>query len=156
VTDIEGKYQISVPVDATLVFSSVGFVTQEVPVQNRSVIDVSLTQDVQALSEVIVVGYGTQERARVTGAISSISSEEISELPVASLDQALQGRAAGVNIANTGSPGVSPIVRIRGLGTVGNNDPLYVIDGMPVSGNNATGGTNNMSSSGGLNGINPN
>src|SRR5690606_13313819 len=104
----------------------------------------------------IVVGYGTQERARVTGAISSISSEEISELPVASLDQALQGRAAGVNIANTGSPGVSPIVRIRGLGTVGNNDPLYVIDGMPVSGNNATGGTNNMSSSGGLNGINPN
>lgn len=156
VTDIEGKYQISVPADATLVFSSVGFVTQEVPVQNRSVIDVSLTQDVQALSEVIVVGYGTQERARVTGAISSISSEEISELPVASLDQALQGRAAGVNIANTGSPGVSPIVRIRGLGTVGNNDPLYVIDGMPVSGNNATGGTNNMSSSGGLNGINPN
>src|SRR5690606_37789652 len=115
---VDGNYQINAPSDATLVFSSVGFKTQAVAVSNRSVIDIRLEQDVQALSEVIVVGYGTQERARVTGAISSVSSDEISELPVASLDQALQGRAAGISVANTGSPGVSPLVRIRGLGTV--------------------------------------
>lgn len=156
VSDINGQFQLNAPQDATIVFSSVGFATETIPVNGRAVIDISLAQDVQSLSEVIVVGYGTQERARVTGAISSVSSEEISALPVASLDQALQGRAAGISVANTGSPGVSPIVRIRGLGTVGNNDPLYVIDGMPVSGGNATGGTNNMSSSGGINSINPN
>lgn len=141
VSDIDGNYRINVPEDATLVFSAVGFVTEEIPVSNRSVIDVTMSQDIQSLSEVVVVGYGTQERARVTGAISSVSSKQISEMPVASLDQALQGRAAGIAVTNTGSPGVSPLVRIRGLGTVGNNDPLYVIDGMP---------------SGGLNNINPN
>lgn len=156
VTDVEGNYSISATNDATLVFSSVGFVTEEIVVGNRSYIDVVLAPDITSLSEVVVVGYGTQERARVTGAISSISAEEINEQPVTSLDQALQGRAAGITVTNTGSPGVNPLVRIRGLGTVGDNNPLYVVDGMPVSGSVQTQGGNGISSSGGLNGINPN
>lgn len=141
VSDIEGNYSISASDNETLVFSSVGFVTEEVPVGNRSTINLSLSQDIQSLSEVVVVGYGTQERAKVTSAISSVSAKEISELPIASIDQALQGRAAGVTVTNTGAPGQNPFVRIRGLGSLGNNEPLYVIDGMP---------------SGGLNNINPN
>src|SRR5690606_25297244 len=103
---------------------------------NSSQLDVVLNEDLASLSEVVVVGYGTQERAKVTGAISSVSSEEITALPVASLASALQGRAAGVAVTNTGSPGTNPQVRIRGIGTVGNNDPLYVIDGMPAGGLN--------------------
>src|SRR5690606_13991480 len=103
---------------------------------NSSQLDVVLNEDLASLSEVVVVGYGTQERAKVTGAISSVSSEEITALPVPSLASSLQGRAAGVAVTNTGSPGSDPIVRIRGIGTVGNNDPLYVIDGMPAGGLN--------------------
>lgn len=141
VTDLDGNYRINASNDDVLVFSFVGYLTQEVPVGNRSTLDVALAQDVQTLEELVVVGYGTQERAKVTGAISSVSAKEISEQPVISIDQALQGRAAGVTVANTGSPGQNPLVRIRGIGTANNNDPLYVIDGMPA---------------GGLNEINPN
>lgn len=143
VTDIDGNYRITVPGnESVLVFSSVGYTTEEVTVGTQSRIDVAMAPDVQALSEVVVVGYGTQERAKVTGAISSVSAEEITALPVPSLDAALQGRAAGVTITNSGAPGVNPQVRIRGIGTVGNTEPLYVIDGVPTRG--------------GLNSINPN
>ncbi len=143
VTDVDGNYSITVPGnESVLVYSSVGYVTQEVIVGTQSTIDVSLSTDVRALSEVVVVGYGTQERAKVTGAISSVTAEEINALPVPSLDAALQGRAAGVNVTNSGAPGVNPQVKIRGIGTVGNTEPLYVIDGVPTRG--------------GLNSINPN
>lgn len=137
VTDINGNYSIEVPsVETILVFSSVGYVQEEITVGNRSVIDLRLTPDITALTEVVIVGYGTQERARVTGAISSVSSEEIRALPVPNLAQSIQGRAPGVLVTNSGSPGVEPIVRVRGIGTVGNNDPLYVIDGVPAGGLN--------------------
>jgi TonB-linked SusC/RagA family outer membrane protein len=122
---------------SVLVFSSVGFVREEVTVGSRTVIDITLNPDITALSEIVVVGYGTQERAKVTGAISRVSAQEITQTPVVSLDQALQGRAAGVFVTNSGSPGRNPIVRIRGIGTTGNNDPLYVIDGVPAGGLNA-------------------
>jgi len=135
--DIDGKYSLTVPSsESVLVFSFIGYVTKEVQVGNSSVIDVVLEEDLSSLSEVVVVGYGTQERAKVTGAISSISADEITALPVASLASAIQGRAAGVAVTNSGSPGTNPIVRIRGIGTVGNTDPLYVIDGMPAGGLN--------------------
>lgn len=99
VTDIEGNYRISVPDnESVLVFSAVGYTTEEITVGNQSTINVLLLPDVQSLSEVVVVGYGTQDRARVTGAISSVSSKEINDLPVPSFDAALQGRAAGVNV----------------------------------------------------------
>lgn len=141
VTDLNGNFSINVSSQDTLVFSFVGYATEQIPVGNRTTVNISLIEDIQSLSELVVVGYGSQERARVTGAISSISSKTIQEQPVTSVDQALQGRAAGITVANSGSPGVNPLVRIRGLGTVGNNNPFYVIDGMP---------------SGGLNEINPN
>jgi TonB-dependent SusC/RagA subfamily outer membrane receptor len=89
-----------------------------------------LKADVTALSEIVVVGYGTQKRAEVTGAISSITSEAITEVPITSAEQALQGRAAGVNVVSNGQPGSSPVIRIRGLGTVNDNNPLIVVDGI--------------------------
>ncbi|REG84034.1 SusC/RagA family TonB-linked outer membrane protein [Algoriphagus antarcticus] len=136
-SDIDGNFSLSVPSDESiLVFSFIGYTSKEVRVGNSSELSVVLAEDLSSLSEVVVVGYGTQQRAKVTGAISSVGSEQIRALPVPSLASALQGRAAGVNVTNSGSPGTDPIVRIRGIGTVGNNDPLYVIDGMPAGGLN--------------------
>nr|WP_232064573.1 STN domain-containing protein [Rhodocytophaga rosea] len=114
ITDVNGNYRLTAPENATLVFSYIGYTTEEIAIGTRTTIDIQMTPDVKALSEVVVIGYGTQERAKVTGAISSISSDEINALPVASLDAALQGRAAGVTITNRGAPGTNPTVRIRG------------------------------------------
>ncbi|MDO6807815.1 TonB-dependent receptor [Zobellia galactanivorans] len=134
-TDFDGNYSLS-NVGATdkLEFSYVGMTAKVVAVGNQTNINVTLEEDAQALEEVVVVGYGTQSRAEVTGAITTVGSEEISSLPVATADQALQGRAAGVTVLNSGSPGTAPVVRIRGLGTMNNNDPLYVIDGVIAGG----------------------
>lgn len=134
-TDFDGNYSlVNVSGAATVIFSYVGFNPQEIAVNNRTTINVSLEENSTALEDVVVVGYGTQSRAAVTGAISSIDSDEIASLPVATADQALQGRAAGVSVVNSGSPGVAPSVQIRGLGTPNNNSPLYVIDGIISSG----------------------
>ncbi|MCR9015006.1 SusC/RagA family TonB-linked outer membrane protein [Aquiflexum gelatinilyticum] len=136
-TDIDGNFSIEVPSsDAVLVFSFIGFKQQEVRVGNMTTLSITMEPDMSNLSEVIVVGYGTQERAKVTGAISSVGSEAIRALPVPNLASAIQGRAAGVQVTNAGAPGTDPIVRVRGIGTVGNNDPLYVIDGVPAGGLN--------------------
>ncbi|WP_235841715.1 SusC/RagA family TonB-linked outer membrane protein [Confluentibacter sediminis] len=132
-TDFDGRYTLSnVASNATLVISYVGFVTQRIPVNGKTTIDVTLVEDLQALDEVVVVGYGTQSRATVTGAISNVKTEEIAAVPVANAVEALQGRAAGVLVINTGGPGTEPQVNIRGLGTFGNNAPLYVVDGVIV------------------------
>src|SRR5690554_5785198 len=129
-TDFDGNFTLSgVDPQATIVFSYVGFKTVEVPVNNRSTLNVTLELDSQSLEEIVVVGYGTQSRSEVTGAIATIDAAEIASIPVTTADQALQGRAPGVNIINSGAPGSSPVVRIRGLGTPNNNSPLYVIDG---------------------------
>src|SRR5690606_5516472 len=129
--DFDGNYTIqNVNEGDVLVFSYIGYLNQEINVSGQSVINVTLQEDLQSLDEVVVVGYGTQTRAAVTGAISSIGSEEMSALPITNAEQALQGRAAGVTVVNSGSPGTNPVVRIRGLGTVGNNNPIYVIDGV--------------------------
>jgi TonB-linked SusC/RagA family outer membrane protein len=133
-TDSDGKFSISVPdADAVLVVSFIGFISKEVVVGNQTEINISLTSDIRQLSEVVVVGYGTQKKTSVTGAISSVSAEEISAQPaVVNVGQALQGRVAGVTVTNNGAPGSAPIVRIRGIGTVNNADPLYVVDGFPT------------------------
>src|SRR5690554_5482659 len=137
VTDIDGNFRISVPSPNTVLsISSIGYISQEITVGNRTVINMVLEPDITSLSEVVVVGYGTQERAKVTGAISSVTAEDLVALPVSNLASALQGRAAGLTITNSGSPGTNPLVRIRGIGTVGNNDPLYVVDGVPAGGLN--------------------
>lgn len=132
VTDIEGNYSISVPDgQSTLVFSSIGYTTEEVAVNNRSTINLELLPDIQSLSEVVVVGYGTQKRADVTGAVSSIEAEDINNIVTGNPTQALQGRSAGVRVeVNGGSPGAGANVIIRGTGTLSSVDPLYVIDGV--------------------------
>ncbi len=140
-TNPEGKYSIAVPepnAAGTLVFSSIGYTTEEVPISGRTTIDVTLLSDVKSLQEVVVIGYGTQKKRDLTGAISSISPEKINQLPISRVEQALQGRISGVNVtSNSGAPGGSVAVRIRGIGTINNNQPLYVIDGIPVFGDGA-------------------
>lgn len=133
VTDIDGEYAISVPGnDAILVFSFLGYNSLEVEVGNQSNIDVQLEQAISGLDEVVITGYGSQSRREITGAVSSVDSEELLKIPATTFAQQLQGRAAGVNIVNDATPGGNATVRIRGFGTIGNNDPLYVIDGVPT------------------------
>ncbi len=145
VTDPDGNYQISVQEGSTLVFSSIGYVTLERLVNSQSTINITLMQDITALSEIVVVGYGTQERANVTGALSSVKGEDIASVPSVGVDHALQGRAAGVTVLSAGAPGSKPLVRIRGLGTFGNGDPLFVVNGVPTSNINDI-NTNNIES----------
>lgn len=136
-TDIDGSYRLTSVGDRdTLVFSFLGFQTKEIAVEGRSRIDVQLMESVLALGEeLVVVGYGTQKRSEITGSVASVSAEDIEKVPVLRVEQALQGRTAGVYVANqSGQPGEMPTVRIRGAGTTGNADPLYVVDGMPVGG----------------------
>ncbi len=133
-TDFDGNFTISANSDAILIVSYIGFLSKEIAVGNQTTINVQLDIDTNLLDEVVVVGYGTQSRTEVTGAIATVGSEELTAVPVATADQALQGRAAGVTVINTGSPGSAPVVRIRGLGTMNNNEPLYVIDGVISSG----------------------
>jgi len=133
-TDVTGNYQLTVPgSEAVLVFSYLGYLTKEIPVGNQTQINVDLQPDVTTLEQVVVVGYGVQRKADVTGSISSIKAEEISDRPVINPEQALQGKASGVLItSNQGTPGAAPSVRIRGVSTVGNSNPLFVVDGMFV------------------------
>jgi TonB-linked SusC/RagA family outer membrane protein len=136
-TDANGEYVISAPeTPGTLVFSFIGATPKEVPFTGPGTINVSLTEDTKALQEVQVVGYGTQKKSQVTGAISSVSSREISEMPITNARQAIQGRAAGVDVVQAGSkPGAGPQIRIRGRRSFNaSNDPLYVVDGIPLSG----------------------
>lgn len=133
VTNVEGRYSLEVPENALLVFSSVGYADQEIQVGNRSVIDVQMTEDIQQLEELVVIGYGTREKKDLTGAISQIESEEITKTTAMSPELAMQGRMPGVFISNPGSnPNARPEIRIRGVSTLGFNDPLYVIDGVPL------------------------
>jgi len=142
-TDQEGNFKLSVPASAkTLVITSIGFQSQDVAIGGQSEINITLQASVSNLNEVVVVGYGTQKRKDVTGAVSSISSATIAKVPVTTLDQALQGRAPGVQIINNdASPGGNISVLIRGIGSLasGGNNPLYVVDGYPT-----TGGINNL------------
>jgi TonB-dependent starch-binding outer membrane protein SusC len=134
VTGADGSYKISVGNGATLVFSYVGYVAQEVAAGSRSTIDVKLVSDTKALEEVVVVGYGTQQKRDITGSVSALKTSDFNPGVSASADQLMQGRAAGVNIIqNNGSPGAKTSVRIRGGTSItAGNDPLYVIDGVPL------------------------
>ncbi len=136
-TNGEGRYELpNVPENATLVFSFIGYLSAEVPVDNRSVIDMKLSTDSKSLSEVVVVGYGTVSKKDVTGSVASIGGDEIRNMPVRSAADALQGKAAGVMVTqSSGSPGSAGVVRIRGIGSINNsNEPLYIVDGLPQTG----------------------
>jgi TonB-linked SusC/RagA family outer membrane protein len=134
-TDASGNFKITAFPNSTLIISSIGYLNQEVIVGNRNVINLALATDTKALEEVVVVGYGTQKKSQLTGAISSVSAKQITEMPITNMGQALQGRVAGVDVAQTGSrPGSTPTIRIRGRRSFrASNDPLYVVDGIPLS-----------------------
>ncbi len=135
-TDLDGKYSIAAPGSGVLVFSFIGYNNIEETVGSRTKIDITLNPDISNLEEVVVVGYGTQKKSQLTGAISSVGNKEIQELPITDARQALQGRAAGVDVVQPGSkPGSAPQVRIRGRRSFNaSNEPLYVIDGIPTVG----------------------
>ncbi|WP_341226431.1 TonB-dependent receptor [uncultured Arcticibacterium sp.] len=137
-TDPNGNYSLNgTTPSSTLVFSYIGFQSQEVQVGSRSIINITLEDDNKALEEVVVVGYGTQKKSSITGAVSTVSQKELQALPVVSLTQSLQGRVAGVSVTNNSSPGASPVVRVRGVGSISlDSSPLYVIDGIPAGGLN--------------------
>ncbi|WP_029033797.1 SusC/RagA family TonB-linked outer membrane protein [Salinimicrobium terrae] len=149
VTDFDGDYEITdVPANGVLVFSYVGFVTEEMSVNGQSEINVTLIPDVSTLDEVVVVGYGSMKRSDVTGAMVSIASESIEEAVPTTIDQVLQGRAAGVQIQqNSGAPGASSSIRIRGISSItGSNEPIFVIDGVIIDSNTGQGGQNAFAS----------
>lgn len=135
ITDATGKFSTQAANNSTLVFSYIGYKAQEVKVSGQSTINVSMEEDAAALSEVIVVGYGSQKKSQTTGAISQVSAKQIQEMPITSLGQAMQGRVAGVDVSQSGSkPGSVPKILIRGRRSFNaGNDPLYVVDGIPLS-----------------------
>lgn len=135
-SDVDGLYSVTVPDNgAILVFSYVGYLSQEVTVGNQTQLNISLKIDTKALSEVIVVGYGSVKRKDITGSVSSINEQTIKQTPLLSVDQALQGRAAGVQVVQTsGEPGAPISVRVRGGGSINaGNEPLFVVDGFPLT-----------------------
>lgn len=136
-TNADGRYTLSVPeTGGTLVISSVGMVTQEVAVGNKTTVDVAIATDTKQLDEVIVTGYGQQqERRDITGGVATVKASEFQNQPVIGVDQALQGRAAGVQVTqNSGTPGSAVAVRVRGPGSISaSNEPLYVVDGLPIN-----------------------
>jgi TonB-dependent starch-binding outer membrane protein SusC len=163
VTDGDGRYTLNVPdVNAVLVFSFIGFAPEEVIVGGQSVINVTLTPSLETLSEVVVIGYGTVKKTDLTGSVSSIKADELRAVPTTSFDQALQGRAAGVQVVQTsGQPGAESSIRIRGISSINAaNEPLYVIDGMLMNSSTSDvtpgGGVGNSPRIGALSAINPN
>ncbi|MEG1024787.1 MAG: TonB-dependent receptor [Flavobacterium sp.] len=152
VSNFDGTYTLqSVPANSILVFSFIGYKTHEVSVNNKTKIDALLEENLNDLKEVVVVGYGTVKRADLTGAVSTVSSTAISQSVATTIDQVLQGRAAGVQIQqNSGTPGGSSSVRIRGISSItGSNEPIYVIDGVIIDGNTGSLNSNPLA------GINP-
>ena len=135
ITDADGRYSIDLAdPQGVIVVSFMGYLEEEIPVSGRNMINVSLHPSVQMLSEMVVIGYGVQRKSDLTGAVSMIGSDEVRQSPVIGVLEAMQGRASGVQITqSSGAPGASPQIRIRGTGTIGNADPLYVVDGMTVS-----------------------
>jgi TonB-linked SusC/RagA family outer membrane protein len=156
ISDVDGKYTIEVPdANATLVFSFVSYVTETVSVNGRAQINVSLVPDIKKLDEVVVVGYGTAKRGNLTTAQTSVSAKDMDRTVNTTIEQAIQGRTAGVYITqNSGQPGGGISVNIRGVNSInGTNEPLYVVDGVQIPGQSVSSGT--ASSSNPLAGLNP-
>lgn len=164
VTDIDGNYELQVPISSSvLVFSYIGFSSREVEVGNQRTIEVDLTVDARALEEVVVVGYGTVKKSDLTGSVVSLKSDDLTPGANVSMEQMLQGRAPGVLISQeTGEPGAAMSITIRGASSItAGNDPLYVVDGMPVNNGPVIGGTGsgfvaNNNPRNPLNSLNPN
>ncbi len=137
VTDANGQFSINVAPDRdVLAISAIGFVAREIGIGNRTEINVVMAVDVKTLNEVIVTGYGAQAKRDITGAVATVNIKEALKVPITNASQALQGRVAGVQVGNDNSPGGGVMVRIRGFGTLNDNSPLYIIDGVPTKGTN--------------------
>ncbi|MAN88412.1 MAG: SusC/RagA family protein [Algoriphagus sp.] len=132
-TDIDWKFSLNVPNDqAVLVFSFIGYAKIEQVVGNRSVVDVKMRPDEQTLTELVVTGYTIDSRRETTGAIATVDPKDLTVIPTGNIEQTLQGRVSGVTVITNGQPGTSSIIRVRGFGAFGGNEPLYVVDGVPV------------------------
>ncbi|MCU0338548.1 MAG: TonB-dependent receptor [Spirosomaceae bacterium] len=131
-TDGNGAYSLNVPDKATIVFSFVGYATQEVAVGNRTTLNLALAPDAKALQEVVVTGYAAQAKKDITGAVAVVDVKEMKKVNASNIADQLQGRIAGVQVSSSGDPGSAAFVRIRGIGSINQNEPLYVIDGVPV------------------------
>lgn len=133
VTDLDGNFALQATPEDVLVFSFIGYLSEEVTVGDQSNITLSLMPDIETLTELVVVGYGAQKKSVVTGSISSVKADELQTLPINNISQALQGRVSGLTIAaNSGQPGEGATIRVRGITTLNNNDPLWVVDGVVV------------------------
>ena len=154
ITDSDGNYNLKVPGNARLTFKFIGFKSQTIPVRNRREINVTLIEEIQDLDEVVVIGYGQMKRSDLTGSLVSVSSDAVTKAVPTSIDQILQGRAAGVQVQqNSGIPGASTSIRIRGINSLNaSNEPIYVIDGVIIDGG-ATG--NNSTNTNALASVNP-
>lgn len=130
--DVDGKFSLKVSPDAQLVFSCVSYVTVEENVASREYLEIVLQEDTELLNEVLVIGYGTIRKSDLTGAVSAVSNDQLKDSPVPSVGQALQGKVAGVQIIDSGAPGSNVNIKVRGLGSINNCDPLIVIDGVPT------------------------
>src|SRR5689334_10690067 len=127
VTDVEGKYSINAPSNATLVITFVGYKTTEVSVGERTTIDIPLEVDLTSLDEVVVTGYGIDRRREIAGAVSIVKSKDLTVTPTGNVEQLLQGRVPGVTVIQNGQPGSTSQVRVRGFGSFFNNVPLYIV-----------------------------
>ncbi|WP_430972871.1 TonB-dependent receptor [Sunxiuqinia rutila] len=135
ITDLDGKFSLKVPEGASaVVVSYIGMITQTVDLGNQSAFQITMEEDVIGVDEVVVVGYGSQQKKTVTGAVSSVNADELRAVPVANAAARLQGRVSGVTITTDNSPGGDATVRVRGFGSVNNNDPLFIVDGVPTTG----------------------
>lgn len=135
ITGLDGEFTLSVPADATLSISYIGFKSQDVAVKGQKLIRVVLQEDSEALDEVVVIGYGVQKKSVVTASIAKVGSAELAQTSPVRVDAALKGLAAGVQVTTqNGQPGSKSVVRVRGTGTINNSDPLYIVDGMPIGG----------------------
>ena len=135
ITDIDGNFSLSVPSDATLSISYIGYKSQEVPVRGLRNFQIVLKEDVEALDEVVVIGYGVQKKSVVTASIARVGADELDKVSPVRIDNALKGLAAGVTVTSaSGQPGAASRIRVRGIGTINNSDPLYIVDGMPIEG----------------------
>jgi len=135
ITDVNGSYSLEASEQSTLIFSYLGYQNQEITIGSQSIVDVQMTVDIETLSEVVVIGYGTQSKVKITGAISSVKAEVLKDVPFTDVSQALAGKLAGVQITqNTGAPGSTPGISIRGVATLtAGTSPLIVLDGLPLS-----------------------
>lgn len=132
ITDVDGKFSLEVSKDAIVVVSYIGYLPQEIPVNGKTDMRITLRENTEMLDEVVVVGYGVVRKKDLTGSLSSVGAKAMQDKPVSNIGEALQGRAAGVQVINAGAPGSNVSIRVRGLGSINNSDPLLVIDGVPT------------------------